>query len=150
MTKKQNQQTKAPGIILEDVSLLMVTIGPLTETMPTESVKYRFGLIDFSRNEPEHGVKMTIGATFDLFKGIKGSPLLFQFAMAALYKREGENSMPFDDLEDHVLLAHIIPFVREFVANMTSKLPGHNQLLLPLINTKGLLDEWKKGQSPKS
>ncbi len=93
---------------------------------------------------------MTIAASFDLFKDIEKPPLLFQFAVGAVYMREKDASMSLEEIKDYMALAHMFPFVREFVANMTGRLPGHNQLFLPLMNTEAMVDSLKESQSPKS
>jgi preprotein translocase subunit SecB len=50
--------------------------------------------------------------------------------------------MKWEDFKDHVAIAHLIPYLREFVSNMTARLPL-SVLMIPPINTSKMLEEFR-------
>lgn len=58
------------------------------------------------------------------------------------YERLGDSPLPWADFSNAMALAHVIPYLREFISNMTNRLP-FPVLIIPPINTYGMIKEYE-------
>jgi hypothetical protein len=140
-------KAKSPGISIESVHLLRCTIGDVN---PGGDLNFSLGITDFSRTIASDGRVLVVNVSFDLMQGVKNPPCKFQCTFVATYTRSVEppnENMTWDEFKDHVAVAHLIPYVREFLSNMTARLPL-SVLMLPPVNTHKLMAEYRQPLLP--
>ena len=118
---------------------------------PNGEKRYSLRLVGLQRLEAPDGKALDLSAAFDLMAGIENPVLRFTCEFIAKYNRTGGDGMPWADFSNAVALAHIIPYLREFVSNMTNRLPVPPLMLDP-INTHALVAayEARKGGTEKA
>src|ERR1022692_3070616 len=124
-------KAKSPGISIESVHLLECSVGDVNRE---GDLKFSLGITRFSRTLVSDGKVLAVTVSFDLMMGVEKPPCKFQCTFAATYTRPSEQNMTWEEFQDHVALAHIIPYVREFVSNITARLPL-SVLMVPPVNT---------------
>jgi hypothetical protein len=125
------KEQKAPGISIATVRLLKAHV----EMVEPEGVReYNLRLISLQRREADEGKALDLFASFDLMSGVEKPLFSLTCDFVARYERQGDDSMPWDEFSSPVALAHIIPYLREFISNMTNRLPIPVLMLDP-INT---------------
>jgi hypothetical protein len=135
------EKTKDPGISLKHVSLVKCCVGGLKQS---ENRRYAVGIANFIRSVSEDGTSMQIEIDFNLLDRIPDPSLDFTCTFLAEYERKPESSMTFPDFKNHIVVAHILPFLREFAFNITGRLRGSPALMIPPINANVLLANWEK------
>jgi len=80
--------------------------------------------------------------TFDVFKGIEDANPQMEFELEIAYKWIGSESADWDSLKDHIILAHLIPYAREFISNITARF-GTPPLQMAPVNTFQMLEEYR-------
>ena len=133
-------KSKNPGISIASVHLFQCSVGDLNSK---SELKFSLGITHFKREVLSEGKLLSIVVGFDLMQGIDNPPCKFDFVFGASYLRSEESNMTWDDFQDHVAVAHIIPYVREFVSNITTRLPL-SVLMVPPVNTSKLLAEFRE------
>jgi hypothetical protein len=131
------------GVSLTQISLIDCRVGGLKSS---NSRQYGVGITAFSRKEDENKMSMDIEVEFNLLHQVSDPTLEFTCTFSAEYKRSVDCQMQLNDLKDHIAIAHILPFLREFAFNVTGRLRGNPVLMIPPINTNLLLSDWKKRQ----
>ena len=131
------------GVSLTQISLIDCRVGGLK---PSNSRQYGVGITAFSRKEDENKMSMDIEVEFNLLHQVSDPTLEFNCTFSAEYKRSVDCQMQLSDLKDHIAIAHILPFLREFAFNVTGRLRGSPVLMIPPINAVLLLTDWKKRQ----
>jgi hypothetical protein len=139
-------QTKSAGIAIESVHLLACTVGDVKREV---DLKFSLGITHFSRALISDGKMLAVTVSFDLMQGIENPPCKFQCTFAVTYTRPSEANMKWDEFKDHVAVAHIVPYVREFVSNITTRLPL-SVLMVPPVNTYKLLKEYQQLSFPST
>lgn len=137
MNQQENQH---PGISLRGVHLARSAVE-LRRAGGNQS-GYNLQILQFDRVQPDGADSLLVVATFDLMHGVNDPPFALTCTLLASYAREVDASMNWSDLEDSLVLAHLLPFVREYVANITSRLPIR-PILLPPLNTILLLKQFE-------
>jgi hypothetical protein len=133
-------KAKSTGISIESVHLLECNVGDVKQEV---DLKFALGITHFSRTLVSDGKVLAIKVAFDLMTGIENPPCKFQCTFAATYTRSPEPNMTWEEFQDHVAVAHIIPYVREFVSNITTRLPL-SVLMVPPVNTHKMLAEYRQ------
>lgn len=136
------ENLKDPGIAIEIVRLLKAQVEIKN---PKGVNEYNLRLIGFHRVELEAGKYLTIQASFDLMHGIEKPLIAFTCEFVVQYVRRGEDSMQWKDFSSATALAHIIPYLREFVSNITNRLPTPVLMLDP-VNTNAMLKDFEDRQ----
>lgn len=139
-------KTKHPGIAIEDVSLLESNLkfNGFSEAEEEEkSLLYHLQLIHFQRIVPEEEKsKLLVICSFDLMHDVESPVFDLTCTFCARYACvEEEKNMEWNDFSDVMTMAHIVPFVREFVSNMTNRLPCPPLMFSP-VNVAVLLEEY--------
>jgi hypothetical protein len=139
-------ENKDPGIKIELICLLNANVA-----MANQNGKQSFNLqlTDFERVESPDNMALDIIVSFDLMSGVEKPLFVFKCSFAARYTRQ-DDSLPWEKFSSAMALAHIVPYLREFVGNITNRLPVP-VLLLPAFNTAKLLadlDARRAAQAP--
>ena len=135
-----------PGICFEGIDLLSCRVDRIN---PDHELRYHLSLIDLKRSVSEDGNRLGVVLQFNLMAGVEKPPFEFECTFASRYSREEASSMTWEEFTDIMILAHAIPFVREFIANITNRLPIPALVLAP-INTHLLLAESQERSAPPS
>ncbi len=141
--------TKEPGIILDKVVLLKsdVEYKPNVKRADEGGLSYCLALTKFTRNEAAEDTELCAIVEFDLMNGIENAPIVFRATFYLEYKRPKEASMAWTEFKNPMVLAHAIPYLREFVTNMTARMPVPPLILDP-VNTILLYKRYQASQSP--
>jgi len=141
--------TKEPGIILEKVVLLksVVEYKPQVKKADEGRLSYCLALTDIKRSEETEGTELCVVAEFDLMHGVENAPIDFRATFYLEYKRKQEASMAWAEFKSPMVLAHAIPYLREFVTNMTARMPVPPLILDP-VNTILLYQRYLANKVP--
>ena len=134
--------TQDPGITLSRVKLLKAQVEHLV-VPKDEELKHSLALTDFVRSTSEDGLKLDVAASFDLEAEVEQPPMVFKCTFAVRYRRKTESAMQWSEFSDGMALAHIIPYLREYVHNTTMRMPVP-PLILGAINTHRMVAAWKE------
>jgi len=135
-------KTKNPGIALKSVHLVQCNIGDVKYDV---ELKFSLGITDFERIITAEGKILQVKVAFNLMDKMDSPPCRFDCTFIATYTRPEDAAMQWEEFKDHVAVAHLIPYVREFVSNMTTRLPL-SVLMIPPINTSKMLAEFKNSK----
>ena len=133
----------APGISINEIFLIKATVEVVN---PQGAKEYGFGLSGIRRVYSENKSKMLFEAAFDTMKGVVDPVFKLQCNFMAVYKRHENASLSWEQFTDEIALSHLIPYVREFVSNITHRLPCP-PLMLPPTNTKAMIDAYLQEQA---
>jgi preprotein translocase subunit SecB len=78
-----------------------------------------------------------------LMHGIEKPLFKFTCVFGARYERQGDQSMPWENFTTVMAVTHLVPYLREFVSNVTNRSLAP-ALILPPINAHALLAEFEK------
>lgn len=137
---------KNPGITIQDIRLLRANLS--VGNMDAKS-DYSLRLTHLDREEHDEGKSLVVIAGFDLMHGIENPRINFDCTFAAVYERHGEDSMTWGKFSTPLALAHIVPYLREFVSNMTNRMPVPALVFSPL-NTHMMVADYEKRQTEKA
>ena len=139
-------KTKPPGIAIDDISLIEANIGlNPPPTGDSSELQYHIQLTGFDRSEDDDK-RLFVRCSFDLMGGVEEPPFDFTCTFVAVYSAmDDEANMTWEEFTDTMALAHVVPFLREFVANMTNRLPVPALMLFP-VNVALLLSEYESRQ----
>ncbi len=137
-------KTKSPGISIKSVHLLQCNIG---DVKPEVDLKFSLGITDFSRVIVSDEKVLQVKVSFDLMDKIENPPCRFDCTYLATYTRPADAEMKWEEFKDHIAVAHLIPYLREFVSNMTTRLP-FSVLMIPPMNTSKMLADFAKSKMP--
>lgn len=133
-------KTKPPGIAIERINLLWCDFGVVDHEAPRS---FSLHVTSYSRTQLEQDSLLGVTIEFDLMKGIPTPPLKFRCAFGATYSRSKDANMAWEELSDHVIVAHLLPYLREFVSNMTARL-SFPAIMLPPFNAHQLIARYQE------
>jgi hypothetical protein len=136
----ENQVLKDSGIAIKHVRLLRSHIEMANVDGKAE---YNLRLVDLQRFETPDGRVLDFLASFDVMHGIEKPLFRFTCDFIARYERKSDQGMAFKDFSSAMSLAHIIPYLREFVSNMTNRLPAPVLMLDP-INAYVMISDFEQ------
>ncbi|MCX6996608.1 MAG: hypothetical protein NTV49_05875 [Kiritimatiellaeota bacterium] len=136
----ENQGLKGPGITIQLVRLLRAHLEMGNVQGKRE---YNLRLVSLQRSESADGTVLDLIVGFDVMFGFEKPLFFFVCDFIARYERKNEQSMPWKDFSSAMALAHIIPYLREFVSNMTNRLPAPVLMLDP-INAFALIEDFEQ------
>lgn len=137
-------KTKNPGIRISGINLVRCELE--MNRNPPDKLNYCFEMVGYFREE--HGNELIILAEFDLMFGIKNPPFSLTCSFGAKYSRTGESNMTWDDFNDVFIVAHILPYVREFISSVTLRLPVE-PLIIPPTNAHLMVQKYRERESGK-
>ena len=132
-------KAKAPGISFQKIELWACSVEIKDSTI---ELRYGLGISDFKKEFSEDQTQLTIVVSFDLMQGVERPPCDFKCTFAAVYVRPPDANMAWGDFKDSVAVAHMLPFVREFICNVTMRMPIA-ALMIPPINAHQMFDSYR-------
>ena len=137
---------KDPGIAIEKILLIACEMVDLEGK---GEKKYQLAITNLERtiiSELRLGAKIE----FNLMENVPDPQCKLRCVFGVLYCRNAESQMSWPDFKDAHIVAHILPYLREFVSNITSRM-RFGTLILPPINSHLLVEQFKGRQSaPKA
>ena len=140
-------KTKNPGIVIEHVSLMEADMKINNDfDLDDEKNQFQFNLqlTGFQRVvPPEDESRLLVVCSFDVMHKVDCPPFYFTCTFCAQYATvQQEKNMAWDEFSDVMAMAHVIPYIREFVSNMTNRMPGVPPLMLPPVNVAVLIEDY--------
>ena len=132
--------SKDSGIFIEWINLLSCEVKAAPQS---PALAYHLAITDFSRKLSGDGKHLFLAVSFDLMHGVKNPPCEFRCTFGAAYSRGPDAEMTWDEFKDHLAIAHLIPYLREFISNLTARLPLA-LLIIPPINAHNLLEGYRQ------
>ncbi len=108
-----------------------------------EKLSFSFGVSDIQRDNNYMPNRMKISISFNVFDDKADPGLIFDCCYAVVYLKKKDSPFNWEEFDDALALAHIIPYVRELISNLTNRMPVP-PLILPPYNTFSLVEEFKK------
>ena len=133
---------KEPGIALEHIVLLKSNVEFQLSNQDAEW-EYNLCLTDLQRLKSEDESNLDIFASFDVMHGIKKPKFKFTCSFVAHYIKKDGKGLDLKDFTSAMALAHIIPYLREYISNITNRLPAPVLILAP-INTYAMIQEYEE------
>ena len=133
------ENLKDPGIAIEHIRLLQSHVKMVDSKGKPE---YNLILTALSRHESQDGKILDIQAAFNMMHGIDKPIFNFTCEFFARYTRQDDAGMAWKDFTSAMALAHIIPYLREYVSNITNRMPTPILMLNP-INTHAMIAEYE-------
>lgn len=134
------EETQQPGINIVFIRLLKANVEIRD---PQADKRYDLRLTGLKRGQSEDHKNLDIVAAFDVMHGVENPLFNFTCQFVVRYERHSDDSMPWDQFSTATALAHIIPYLREFVSNMTNRLPAP-LLMIDAINTHALIADFEQ------
>jgi len=128
------------GIGIEDIRLLRARVEVADKDGER---KFNLRLVALERKLSEDNKVLTVIASFDVTHLIAKPLFNFTCDLFARYRRYAEGGMPWEQFSTPMALAHMVPYLREFVSNMTSRMPIPT-LMLPPVNTNKLFSGYEE------
>jgi len=139
MEKDQN-----PGIQLNNINLVDCCLSGLNLE---NDLQFNLGIESFQRQKLDDK-HLAVRIAFDLMQEIENPPYKLTCSFVAFYERTDESPMTWKEFEDAMVIAHILPYVREFVSGVTLRLPLP-PLMLPPTNAFALHKRYKERELKK-
>ena len=130
----------SPGISFQKLQLLECAAGGVDRAA---ELKFGVGITTLTRTISADGGSLQVEVGFDLMQGVETPPCRFTCTYSATYTRPPEANMTWDEFKDHLAVAHILPFLREFICNVTMRMPL-TALMIPPINSNRLVEDYRK------
>jgi len=135
---------------IRDVMLLSSLFTDLGKDS-NDIIAHRLSLTFFQREkvqEVSEGVLLLpVRMQFNLFQGLDDQPFQLMCSYRIVYEIKDESEA--DLLKDHVVLAHVIPYLREHISGLTVK-SRFPVLYIDTINTLAMLEEYNKNRVVES
>ncbi|MBU1241593.1 protein-export chaperone SecB [Myxococcota bacterium] len=137
-------QNNNPGIFIEQIVLIRSVVELLN---PQGKPEYDLRLTRVGREFANDNKNLAMTFSFSLMGEIKDPLFNLLCDFGVFYKRVDDATLTWDEFSDATALAHVIPYLREFISNMTNRLPVQ-PLILPPINTNIMISEYLKTLPP--
>ena len=128
MRGKQVNKTKPAGITIDAIHLLDCHVSDLN---PDAKLEFHLALTDLVRSHSQSDDTLTVLASFDLMHELDTPPCRFLCKYLAQYKRQEDACMTWEEFSDVMCINHILPYLREFVASVTLRMPLKALILEP-------------------
>lgn len=135
----------SPGISFKKIELLECSVGRIN--MDAE-LKFSVGIDTLNRVVTDSGGSLVVVVGFNLMQDVQTPACCFTCTFSATYSRPLDANMTWDEFKDHIAVAHMVPFVREFICNITMRMPLA-VLMIPPINANLLVEDYHKRLLPK-
>jgi hypothetical protein len=112
----------------------------------THELKYGLALVDFTREINADRTKLSAILSFNAFHRIENPLVEATFRFRIIYTGDGDLEGVWGNLKDEIILAHCIPYVREFLSSMTTRMPVP-PLVITMVNAYGMFRGFKEMQS---
>lgn len=139
-------KTQNPGIAFDRIDLFDCRVGKI---VLKNELNYQLRLASKVRTLSEDKKRLVVLFGFDLMGGVENPPFEFKCSFLAHYSRGEDSAMAWEEFTDAMALTHVVPFLREFLSNMTNRMPVP-ALILPPTNVFVLLAEFDRRQAEKT
>ena len=133
-------QTKQPGISIARINLLDCECH-LGDPPQEGALSFNLTLKHLERSIAEGDKVLNFVASFDLMSGIKNPVCQLTCTYLAVYTRPESANMNWAEFSNAMALTHLIPFLREFIVDMMSRMPIP-VLILPPINVPAMIEQY--------
>ncbi len=141
-------KTKQPGIKFSSIYLKSVQFEVLTETFKNEKgLQASFGFQGSEKiSEDKKHLMVELGIKINEEKK-EGAPFfLFANFVGHFQTMDNESNLPLEDFAKKNAFAIMLPYIREFVSNITTRTP-YPPLMIDPINIMALLEDQIKKQN---
>jgi hypothetical protein len=128
------------GIAIERICLLECHVS---NVKPDVAPNFNLGLTSIRRELSSDAKMMFFTVGFDLMSRVENPVCRLTCGFGATYSRSLDANMSWDEFSDAIALAQLIPYVRELVTNLTTRLPLP-VLVLPPLNSHQLIREYNE------
>jgi len=128
-----------PEIGIQQISLVECCLRDLNLA---NDLQYNLGIESLQRKVLSEE-QLVVQVAFDLMQDVEDAPYSFTCSFVASYTRTEDSNMKWDEFKDGLIVAHILPYVREFVSSVSLRLPV-SPLVLPPINALILVENYEK------
>jgi preprotein translocase subunit SecB len=132
-------KNQSPGIEISHISLVECCLRDLNLA---NDLRYNLGIEKLQRRILSEE-QLIVQVAFDLMQGVEDAPYSFTCSFVASYTRSENSNMKWEEFKDGLIVAHILPYVREFVSSVSLRLPLA-PLVLPPINAFLLVENYEK------
>jgi len=109
---------------------------------PAGEFRHRLELVSFQRRvSKDQGVLMAI-LEFDAFFEVPDPKLEFRFTYALTYRAEQGTEAVWAGFKDPIILAHVVPYIREFLSSTTSRMLVPT-LRLHVVNAHAMFERYR-------
>jgi preprotein translocase subunit SecB len=136
-------QNKELGISIKEVFLVKSEVEFLSVTAEKT---YHLALTSFSRAVEDNGKQLVVNVGFNLMSGVEKPMFNFLATYVAVYAKAEGCETAWDEFSDGNALSHIVPYLREYVSNVTMRMPIRPLYMRPL-NCYALIDTFMVQQS---
>lgn len=139
-----DNETKIVNIRIVEIKMLACETRVLTISDPKDSKKTKINIANLNRTHKDE--LMFLNVSFDVGSGEEVSSFIIKAEFIAVYEKKKDTL--WDDFSTPVAIAHLIPYLREFISNMTSRmlLPP---VFIPPVNTFKLFSEYESEKVPQ-
>lgn len=131
--------TKDPGISIKQIKLLSAHVEMKD---PNGDKKFLLRLLALDRRPIDGDKLLQIGMGFDVMSGIEKPLFDFRCNFLVIYERAENAAMTWQDFSNAIALSHVVPYLREFVSNVTNRMPVP-VLILPPMNVNLMLADFE-------
>lgn len=133
------EELEGPGISIAFIRLIKANVELGN---PEGKREYNLRLVGFGRQISPDDKHLDILASFDLMCDVADPLFKLTCDFLARYQRQGTGGLPWEKFTPAMALAHIIPYLREFVSNTTSRLLVPVLMLTP-FNTYQMFNDYE-------
>jgi preprotein translocase subunit SecB len=133
------------AIIFENICLAKLEL----EVYPENAKTLKFNIALDSKSEFPEADHLIQTTEFDITHNQDDAPFTFKFTFISFFKSEGEGQPTLKEFAEVNATAYVIPYARELISNITSRLGIVPTLVLPPINVFKLVQDAKKRQEEK-
>jgi hypothetical protein len=139
-TEAHARSTQPGGLKLQKIVLLESRFRLLRETTPHPT--YGLALIDFDKRFNAERTELSATLSFDALQGVQDPLIEAKFTFRIEYLGEGDLEKVWVGLKDEIILAHCIPYVREFLSSMTARMPIF-PLIIEMVNAYSMFKSFR-------
>jgi hypothetical protein len=124
---------KTSGIKINQIDLLACNF--IVQRNDNDSENFcNLAIINLERRYDDDNNTMLLFVSFDIMHEVEDPLFSMICNFVVVYKQDSKSkNMTWDEFKNPIAVAHIIPYLREFVSNMTNRMP------IPILNYHRLI-----------
>ena len=132
-------ETKQPGIRVKRIFLKSLHFKLNDNFKREKPLKYSLG-VDFEHSLSPDNKILVANLKVDCMKGVENPPFELVVNLVGIFEQTAQPNIALDDYAKEMASGLLMPFAREVIANITSRIPLP-PLLLPPINIRALINK---------
>jgi preprotein translocase subunit SecB len=137
---------KPSGIRVEQIELFGCNLAYVNNEAEK---KFNLAIVNLQRSYNDDKTTMFLFVSFDVMFEVEDPLCAFTCDFVAIYEMDKNNpNMTWTEFKDALAIAHIIPYLREFISNITNRMPIPI-LNIPPVNTFLLVEDYEKREKEK-